>query len=323
VFQTWEYLRTWNAHVGALDQPYTIVALRGGRPVSVVPMLVTLQWRGGKHRPQLSSIGEGSTGHVVPLLHCAEGADATEAIARYVSAQSDLWDGIRMDAVENDSFVDLMRTGLQKRGRTVSVETAALRYGLDVSGSWQDFFSGRASSAKQAFEQAEARLKRHGEVRFDLLPAARTADAIECYLELESNAPDDEIGRGASASARHTSFHRALATRFAETLGMRIGFLHAGDQLAAGLIGFQWRGRFFLVHTTRSLTGEPQGASIALLGRFLQLCFEQRLCDAIEISAAGCPDAPDWSTCVGSSIVLQAQAASVLRRLLRRSEPFA
>jgi hypothetical protein len=323
VFQTWEYLRTWNEHFGVIEEPYTIVALRGDRPVAIAPMLVTMKRRGGKTRPCLTSLGESSSGFAVPLLQSADAVDAPEAIAGYLSSRADFWDGIRLDAAEHSPFLDLVSAGLRKRGCPVTVETGFVRHGIDVSGTWETFFSSRPASVRQSFEQAQSRLKARGELRFDLLPSDGAAQAIEQYFELESNAPDDEIGRGASASPRHTSFHRALATHCAEALGMRIGFLYAGDKLAAGLMGLQWRSRFYVLHTTRTLAYASEGASTALLGRFIQLCFEQHLCDAIEISASGCPDAPGWSTRTASSVVLQAQAASVLRRFLRRSEPFA
>ncbi len=300
----WDYVWMSSRHLGALEEPFILAAVRDARATAIAPLQVGFASLLGSSYRVVSTIPQVPC----PVLTSTKEPEAIDAIADCIVDQRASWDALELHfpAAQID-LAQLLNQRLRSRGCLVSRHAGAPRSTIALPG---DIHSLRESGAR-----AESQLSTHGALRFELATLEDTPAALERYIELELAAPEDEIGYGAALSSRHISFHRDAA-RHASGTGMRIGFLFVGDTVAAGLIGFQWGRHLQLTHITRAARFAEQGAARVALGLLIDRCVTQRLCDFIDISSLRPADAAGWPTWTSESILLRVHHSSFAGRLI-------
>jgi hypothetical protein len=148
---------------------------------------------------------------------------------------------------------------------------------------------------------------------FDIAPVT-TVDALDRFFDLEAHAPDDEANAGTGATSRHMSFYRALVASHSETLGMHLGTLFSASERAAGLLGFHWRRRFYIIYVTRPERFAPARAQDTALARLVDWCAGEGRCDSVEftaLSGLATVDVKTWAPGSPEGCRLRAHRASL------------
>lgn len=300
----WDYVQMSSRHLGALEEPFILVAVRDDRVTAIAPLQVGFASLLGSSYRVVSTIPQVPC----PVLTSTNEPQAIDAIADCLVDQRGSWDALELHfPAARMNLAQLLREQLRNRGCLVSRHAGAPRSTIAIPVDLH--------SLRESFAHAESQLATHGALRLELATPEDTSAALERYIELELQAPEDEIGYGAAISSRHISFHRDAA-RHASSTGIRIGFLFVGDTVAAGLIGFQWGRHLQLTHITRAAQFAEQGAARVALGLLIERCATQRLCDFIDISSLRPADAAGWPTQTCLSILLRVHHSSFAGRLI-------
>lgn len=309
--QSWEYLRTWYAHFGVIEQPFAIVVRRDNRPVALAPFQIASRRQRGRHRRVLTNLASTAEAQISRVLVAGNDEAAMTAIADHVFTNAKSWENLDLTFHPSQTaLVEILKQRLRRAHLAVRTSAGPSEYHLNIRGQWREFLAGRPASLIDACAAGESELAQRGPVRFEIAPVS-SVQALDSYFDLEHYAPDDELGRGACASSQHMSFYRALASAHAAALGLHIGILHSGTERAAGLIGFLWRRQLYVVHITRTEAFAPAHVERTALARLIEWCFAQGACDSVNLSALPESDARAWATRTSGSTRLRAHEAAV------------
>jgi hypothetical protein len=310
--QSCEYLRTWYAHFGVIEQPYAIAVWRDGRPVACAPLQIASVWERGKYRSVLTNLSATAEAQISRILVAPDDEPAMAAIVDRILASETSWESVQLNIHHSQQrLARLLRQGLRHRHFPASTGKGFLEHRIDAR-----------APPRDSPAQAELQLAQRGPLRFDIAPVS-SLDVLDRYFDLEHYAPDDEAGRGSCASSRHISFYRALVRQHAQSLGVHIGILYAGEERAAGLIGFLWRRQFHIVHLTRPEAFAPLHAERVALARLIQWCRATDVCDSIDMSALEASAAPALATQTSQCTLLRAHSASLQGWLAHLRDRFA
>ena len=296
VLQSWAYLSTWFAHIGVIEQECSIAVSSHGQIVAVAPLQIAAVWQRGRHKPTLRWPSEAAGAQTSRPLLNADDEAASAALAAWVVREQRAWEAIDLDIHPAQSML-AQQIGEQLRQERVSFSTreGRIERRIEISGTWPEYLASRARPLRERLEASGTQLSQSGALRFEM-NAVSTLESLDRYYDLEHYAPDDEAWLGACASSRHMSFYRALVVQHARELGIHAGYLYAGDQVAAGLLAFLWRGQLHLVHITRPEAFAPANADYLALARVVEWCFQQRACSAVDISALVNLEPEAWAT---------------------------
>ena len=295
--QTWEYLSTWYAHFGVMEQPFVVAVIRDGQPVALAPLQIAAQWRSGAHRRTLTFPIATAEAQVSRVLGDVTDHEAMSLLVDRILASDERWDEVDADVhATQDVFAALLRRRLRRHGCPVSTGRGAIEYRRNL----------------EAFPVAGASTG-DADSRFDIAPVT-TVDALDRFFDLEAYAPDDEAYAGTCASSRHMSFYRALVASHSESLGVHLGILFSANERAAGLLGFLWRRSFHVTHVTRPERFAPVRAQDTALARLVDWCVAEGRCDSIEFTALSSLESVDvtaWAPSSAKGCRLRAHRASL------------
>jgi len=243
-FQTFDWLSTWQRHVGTLDgiTPAVVIARRGGDIAMLLPLAVH---KGFARR--LTFLGQDLCDYNAPLLAAgftdSLGAGEFATLWRQVRDLLQADPQLRHDAIELIKMPDTV--GAQPNpfmhlGVTLNPSGA---YQCSLGDDWEKFYSAKRSSATRRRDRTKVkRLSEMGEVRFITPDAADTPQTLGTLIQQKSRAfarmgvPDLFARRGHAAF-----FHEIAAAR---------GFVHisrldVGATQAAVNLGLTFRDCYY------------------------------------------------------------------------------
>jgi len=297
VWQRFCYLHSWWSRAGALSDLFIPIAVRDGVAAAIAPMRIEeARWLGRRLR-RLTFLGSPPEASCVSALAAPEDGAALAALADRILTEQAPWDSIVLTKQRpDDPFVRVLETRMRAAHLPISVQPGPPLPWLSVTGSWGDYLAGRSALLRKRLAAAEHSLSGTCEVRFDTCgPAADLTKALERFMAIESNAPDDRRDL-VSASSATMSFFQELAARHGESLGMQFGFLAAGPQDIAGILGFASNGSFYPVHVTWDRAFAARDAGLLVTARQLQRIFDEGACRTVVLSSPDVPARSDWAT---------------------------
>lgn len=262
VFQTFEWLSTWQRHVGVLNDvlPCIVVARdASGRTVLILPLAIH---KVGVAR-ELTWFGSDLCDYNAPLLakDLAAGPEATTFAS--------LWKRI-IENLQADprSRHDLIR--LEKMPPLVGAARnpmLALPAHLNPSGSyitplgnnWDEFYKAKRSSATRRRDRSKRnRLSESGEVKLVSAESGEDARATLATLVEQKSATFAKHGiSNLFVRPGYVDFYRAIAGDPAMHEMVHISRLEVGPETAATNLGLVFAGRYY--HVLASYTGGPLG----------------------------------------------------------------
>jgi CelD/BcsL family acetyltransferase involved in cellulose biosynthesis len=247
-FQTFDWLATWQRHVGTLEgtTPAIVIARRGGEIVCLLPLAVHQR---GLIR-SLTFLGEDICDYNAPLL-------APDFATRVPEGFAALWHDIRMllQSTPNLRHDTIRLAKMPARIGAQSNPMLALDVRLNPSGAyetalgpeWEAFYASKRSAATRRRDRTKLkRLSNLGEVKFiDPDSSAELALTLDALIQQKSRA---FVRMGVSnlfMRPGYAAYFRELATAPRFRSLVHISRLDVGPVWAAINLGLRFRGCYF------------------------------------------------------------------------------
>ncbi len=248
VFQTYEWLATWQHHIGVREGTRAVVVVGRdpeGETLFVLPLAVTPR-RYGK---VLSFLGSELCDYNAPLL----APDFAQRVPEPVLLIQHLF-----ERLQADFRYDVVR--LEKMPETVGAQANPLMnlpamlhpsgaYMTSLGADWETFYRGRRSSAtRQRDRTKRKKLGRFGEVRI-VHPASDTdiTATLDTLVTQKGQALTRMGVANMFAHPGYREFYRAMATGPSTRQLVHVSRLQVGGETAAVNLGLTFRDRYYYV----------------------------------------------------------------------------
>jgi CelD/BcsL family acetyltransferase involved in cellulose biosynthesis len=262
VFQTFEWLSTWQRHIGVLTGAMPCIVIgcdTQGRPLLLLPLAIE---RSGLAR-ELTWFGSDLCDYNAPLL-AAGVADRLEAAAFMA-----LWDRIiaklqadprsQHDLIRLEKMPPLVGTGRNPMLALPANLNPSGSYITPLRGNWDDFYKAKRSSATRRRDRSKRnRLSESGEVK--LVSSETAEDALSTLSILVEQKTTIFARHGINnlfARAGHLDFYRDIVSNPATRDLAHVSRLNVGAETAATNLGLVFAGRYH--HVLASYTSGPLG----------------------------------------------------------------
>ena len=249
VFQSFDWLATWQRHIGALTGARPAIVV--GRDAGGILFILPLSTRAVGFARELTWLGSDLCDYNAPLL--AQGFSQQFDRAGFMA----LWAGIteclqgsarhRYDVVnltKMPAMVGGQPNPLLHLGVTVNPSGAYLTH---LTGDWETFYAAKRSSTTRRRDRTKRkRLSDFGEVRLvNPASAAETLSALD-LLMVQKARLFSHMGVGnLFARPGHAEFYRALASEPATRSLVHVSRLDVGATAAAVNLGLTWRDCYY------------------------------------------------------------------------------
>jgi CelD/BcsL family acetyltransferase involved in cellulose biosynthesis len=250
VFQSFDWLSTWQRHIGALDG--TMPAIVVGRDTAgKLLFLFPLSIRPGGIARRLEWLGSDLCDYNAPLL-APEFSDQFDR-----SHFTALWDAM-IQALQNNPRLRFDFISLAKMPELVGEQRNPMlylpvtmnpsgAYLAHLSGDWETFYSTKRSSATRRRDRTKR--KRLSEIGLVKLVNPEHSGDTERMLETLMAQKARQFARMGVANLfgrpGHAAFYRALATNPATRHLVHVSSLNVGDIPAAINLGLTYGGRYY------------------------------------------------------------------------------
>lgn len=298
VFQTYEYLREWWAHLGWCARLYIIVALRDGVPAAIAPMEIDAsQWL-RREQPCLKYLGEPPESDRPTVLVAPADAALVDRIADYLVKRSHVWERMSLDEQLSDGHLFLsLIPRLREAGFHVSCVEGPADPIVEIQGGWNGYLASRTRGVRKNFKRRARQLQESGAVLLEASDESSAGAALERYLEVEAASWKGRLTIvGVSQSAAHLNFYRELARRWAAPLGMRFRFLTIDGHTIAATFGFCWQRTLYSCHVTHDDRYSMHSPGVVLTGLELEEAFKQQDVAVIDFLSGILHNKGSWAT---------------------------
>ncbi|HWL31637.1 MAG TPA: GNAT family N-acetyltransferase [Xanthobacteraceae bacterium] len=251
VFQSFDWLSTWQRHIGSLKGVTPAIVIgRGedGEPLFLFPLAVTA---GGWVR-RLTWLGAELCDYNGPLL--APDFSGRVDAARFARLWRDVLEavrrrpGMRFDVVDLDKMQPMVGAQPNPFIGLGVLPNPNGAYLTRLTGDWEQFYAAkRSSSTRRRDRTKRKRLAEFGEVRFVNPQGADIAATLATLVEQKSKALAAMGVANIFARPGHRAFYDALATEPALRDLVHISRLDVGTTPAAVNLGLIFRGSYYHV----------------------------------------------------------------------------
>jgi hypothetical protein len=271
VLQSYEYLSCWYKHVGITDPLRIRVQMRGETPEAIALLRRIEHSAMGLHRVLLANLKDGAGGVCSPLITDASRTVSVQTLVEDLLSDGGDWDSLRLSGLSS-SDLELWRPVIENHGGFwVASEPSPGWSRIDVSGT-------------------SLPITEEGGCTLHLGLAADVPTHLERLVLLERVDEDAIAATAISASSARLSLHRELAQRHAAALGMNCAFLEREGMTLAGLLGYDWQGRFLVTHLVLPEGGDRERLLAQMLGGLQAALVARGTCGTLlfDPAAAGC-----------------------------------
>ncbi len=250
VFQTFEWLATWQRHIGALNKTRPAVVLgrdeRGGI-LFILPLAI--EARGPVRR--LTWLGSELCDYNAPLI--------ARDFWRYAGDFADLWRRV-LNLLQSDPRLRFDLVDLQKMAETVgtarnpflSLKTfpnSSSAHVATLGRNWDEFYKAKRSSPTRKKERKQLKhLAEIGEVRFiDLKDTAEIERTLGTLMHQKSRTFARMGVEDLFARPGYQAFYRDIATDLGARAIVHVSRLDVGATIAATSLGLTFRDCYYLV----------------------------------------------------------------------------
>jgi CelD/BcsL family acetyltransferase involved in cellulose biosynthesis len=252
VFQTFDWVATWQKHVGTLTGTVPAIVFgrdRHGQLLFILPLAIE------RHRPfrRLAWLGSDLCDYNAPLL----GENFSEQVSaeRFARLWREVVGLLRADPRFRFDWIDLQKmpdTIGAQRNPFLDFNVAAHPSGAYVAtldGDWESYYTAKRSSQTRKKERKQLKhLAEHGEIRFvntqDCADIERTLETLftQKSRSFVRMGVDDLMARPG-----YQAFYRAIATDPGARDVMHVSRLDVGVTPAATSLGLKFRESYYLV----------------------------------------------------------------------------
>jgi CelD/BcsL family acetyltransferase involved in cellulose biosynthesis len=298
-FQTFDWLSTWQTHIGALDgvTPAVVVGRRGDGAIAVILPLAVQQAGGAR---ALSWLGSDLNDCNAPLfasdfaahLDAMAFAELWQRIIQLLSDNARL----RFDFVSLEKMPSLIG-GYANPMLALGVTLHPSGYYVtQLSGGWEAYYTAKRSSATRRRDRTKRKkLGEFGEVRMVHPQGPNDILATLDTLMAQKSRSFARMGvANLFARPGHAEFYRALAAGPNSNDFVHVSRLDCGEQVAAANLGLAFRGVYYHLlasHTDSELSRFGPGA--AHLNELLAHAID-RGCKAFDFTIGDEPYKLDW-----------------------------
>jgi CelD/BcsL family acetyltransferase involved in cellulose biosynthesis len=249
VFQSFDWLATWQRHIGTLTgvRPAIVVGRDGGGIVFMLPLAT----RAVGFARELSWLGSDLCDYNAPLL--APGFSERFDVAGFTALWAGIADCLQGNARHHYDVVNLTKmpamvggqpNPLLHLGVTVNPSGAYLTH---LAGDWETFYAAKRSSTTRRRDRTKRkRLSDFGEVRMvNPESAVETLSALDLLMAQKAQLFAHMGVGNLFARPGHAEFYRALASEPATRHLVHVSRLDVGATPAAVNLGLTWRDCYY------------------------------------------------------------------------------
>lgn len=297
VFQTFEFLRLWWNHVGWGNELLLQVALRGDRPVAILPLqLDPRHWCGAEFRT-LSFLGDAPESDRPRLLHEPGDATLPGIMARDLLARADVWDELALaEQSDAEPFAAALCAALAAQGFHVGhgVPKEAPRVVLD--GTWPDYLRSRSRALRKGLRRKRQKLEQQGRPR--LVTVAVGGDdghALEEYLAIERASWKNGSTVGVLRDEVTTALYRETIGRLAASHAVEFRLLQVGDRTIAATFGIVWRDAWYSLHIAHDRAWDGCSPGVLLTAMEIEEAFATHRYRVFDFLSGALTNKREWA----------------------------
>ena len=250
VFQSFDYLATWQRHIGALtgERPAIVVGRdRTGGILFLLPLAV----RADGLARELTWLGSELCDYNGPLLAanfsaCVDCA-CFPALWREIMAKLQVRPRLRFDFIALEKMPDIVgaqQNPMRYLGGTLNPSGAYLTH---LSGDWQTFYTDKRSSTTRRRDRTKRKkLSEFGEITFvNPTSEGEILSSLDTLMTQKARSFASMGVANLFAKPGHADFYRALATDAATRPLVHVSRFDVGGKTAAVNLGLIFRGRYY------------------------------------------------------------------------------
>lgn len=249
VFQTFEFQRLWWNHVGWGNELLLQVALRGDRPVAILPLQRDPRhWCGAEFRT-LSFLGDAPESDRPRLLYGPDDTALPGIMVRDLMARSDEWDELALvEQSSSEPFTRALCAALEARGYHVRHGEPMEAPRIVLDGSWPDYLRSRSRALRKSLRRKRQKLEQQGRPQMVMTTVSGDGHALEEYLAVERSSWKNGSNIGVLRDEVTTALHREAVERLAASYAVEFRFLRVNDRTIAATFGIVWRDTWYSLH---------------------------------------------------------------------------
>ncbi len=317
VFQTYEYQRTWWAHLGTASDLWIVVALRNGAPVAIAPLQISLlRWLGDDLRC-LSFIGNAPESDRPRVLVANPSGEQMLALAAYIVSRATSWDHLFLaEQHPTDAFLTVLTQQLPSAGYSVLRKTGLACPIVSLNTTWSEFLSGKTRAVRKSIKRRNSKLAEAGKSSFENIePHESPQPHFDRYLAVERASWKSGTTVGVAASSALVAFYRSLLDQFAAAGQVQFHFLSLDDRTIAATFGLVWNGCFYSLHVAHDEAFAKLSPGVVLTGMELQDAFERRSYATFDFLSGTPANKTSWATASLLSVDLLCTRGAIRGRL--------
>ena len=296
VFQTFEFQRLWWNHVGWGNDLMLQVALRGGRPVAILPLQRDPRhWCGAEFRT-LSFLGDAPESDRPRLLHEPGDAALPGILAQDLLARTEAWDELALaEQSSAEPFPKALCEALAVRGFHVGhgVPMEAPRVVLD--GTWADYLSSRSRALRRGLRRKRQKLTQRGRLDLRIVASGEDTGALDEYLAIERASWKHGSTIGVLRDEATTALYREAIARLPASQTVEFRFLRVGDRTIAATFGVVWRDTWYSLHIAHDRGWDDSSPGVLLTALELEDAFRSRRYRVFDFLSGALTNKREWA----------------------------
>jgi CelD/BcsL family acetyltransferase involved in cellulose biosynthesis len=245
-----EWIRTWWECFGSGARLHIILVRVDGRIAAIAPLMAETVWMYGLPVRRLRLLHNDHTPRAdfIVAEHPERSYRAIWAALRQASV---VWDVLQLGQLPRQSpTCESIRALANEDGCGIGVWQSGDAPYLELTGSWDQYFSGRTAKFRQNVRNRLSRLRRIGEPVMETLDdTVAILAAREDAFRLEASGWKDDAGTSVSADPAVHRFYSLLAERASTCGWLRLLFLSINGRRIAVSYGSHYANRLFLFKT--------------------------------------------------------------------------
>ena len=278
LFLTWEWLRTWWAHLSS-DRRLSLLVIRSeGKLVGLAPFgRRPARLSSGHPLPVLEFLGSGQVGsdYLDVIAQSEWQEQVTAALASYLTRQNSMFRWTNVNGGE--SLAADLASRLSQSDWSVSDTQINVCPYISLTGkTWESYLAELGSEHRYNFQRKWKRLNREHTVSFDQVRTEQDCrESIELLIAQHNLRWDGRGGSDAFHTPGLVEFHREFALLALKRGWLRLYVLRVDGQAAAHLYGFLYGGKFYFYQSSFDLAFEKRSVGLITMGLAIKSAIEE------------------------------------------------